>query len=123
MIIGVGIDLTPISRMADALARHAGRFEAKLFTDGECADCRGLAHPAQHFAARFAAKEAAVKACPPLRGQRWHDVEVIREADGRPRLRLHGAAAAAAAAAGVARLHVSLTHAADSAVAVVVAED
>ena len=58
----------------------------------------------------------------PLRGQRWHDVEIVREADGRPRLRLHGDAVEAAARAGVLRLHVSLSHAADSAVAVVVAE-
>ncbi len=123
MIVGVGIDLTPISRMDAAIGRHGGRFEEKIFTDGERADCREAHQPAQHFAARFAAKEAAVKACPPLRGQRWHDVEVVRDPDGRPRLRLHGAAAEAAARIGVARLHVSLTHAGDSAVAVVVAED
>ena len=79
--------------------------------------------PAQHFAARFAAKEAVVKACPVLRGQSWHDVEVVREPDGRPRLRLHGAAAEAVAALGVRQLHVSLSHAADSAIAMVVAED
>ena len=123
MIVGVGIDLTPISRMADALQRHEGRFEARVFTEKERADCREGAFPAQHFAARFAAKEAAVKACPVLRGQSWHDVEVVREADGRPRLALHGAAATAAEGVGARRLHVSLSHAADSAIAVVVAED
>lgn len=123
MIVGVGIDLTPISRMAAAISRHEGRFEARVFTDGERADCRVAQEPAQHFAARFAAKEAAVKACPVLRGQSWHDVEVVREADGRPRMRLHGKAADAVAALGVRQLHVSLTHAADAAVAVVIAED
>lgn len=123
MIVGVGIDVTPISRMAEALARHGGRFEVKVFTAGERADCRVSPLPAQHFAARFAAKEAAVKACPVLRGQSWQDVEVVREADGRPRLRLHGPAADAVARLGATRLHVSLSHAADSAVAVVVAED
>jgi holo-[acyl-carrier protein] synthase len=122
VIVGVGVDLTPISRMAEIIARHDGRFEEKIFTEGERADCRQSRAPAQHFAARFAAKEAAVKACPPLRGQRWHDVEVVREEDGRPRLRLHGAAAEAAARVGVVRMHVSLTHAADAAVAMVVAE-
>jgi holo-[acyl-carrier protein] synthase len=122
VIVGVGIDLTPISRMAAAIERHDGRFEEKLFTDGERADCRTGARAAQHYAARFAAKEAACKACPALRGQRWHDVEIVREPDGRPRLRLHGAAAEVAARAGVTRMHVSLTHAGDSAVAVVVAE-
>ncbi len=122
MIVGVGIDLTPISRMEGALLRHAGRFETRVFTEGERADCRDAAAPAQHFAARFAAKEAAVKACPGLRGQSWHDVEIVREADGKPRLRLHGAAAEAFARLGATRLHVSLSHAADSAIAVVIAE-
>ena len=123
MILGVGIDLAVISRMDQALKRHNGRFEARVFTDGERADCGKSANPAQHYAARFAAKEAAVKACPPLRGQSWHDVEVVKEPDGRPRLRLHGPAAEAAAASGVARLHVSLSHDGDNAIAMVVAED
>ena len=122
MIVGVGIDLCPISRMQSALERHQGRFEARVFTDGERADCSVSQNPAQHYAARFAAKEAAVKACPVLRGQSWHDVEVIKEPDGRPRLRLHGPAATAVASLGVRHMHVSLTHAADAAVAVVVAE-
>jgi holo-[acyl-carrier protein] synthase len=108
--------------MASAIDRHEGRLEDKIFTAGERADARVNAAPAQHFAARFAAKEAACKACPSLRGQRWHDVEVVRERDGKPRLVLHGAAAEAAAKAGVVRMHVSLTHAGDSAVAMVVAE-
>jgi len=122
VILGVGIDLATISRMGEAIARHQGRFEARIFTDGERADCNVGATAAQHYAARFAAKEAACKACPVLRGQRWHDVEVVREPDGRPRLRLHGAAAEAAAGVGVVRMHLSLTHDGDSAVAVVVAE-
>jgi holo-[acyl-carrier protein] synthase len=122
MIVGIGVDLTPISRMASAIAHHQGRFEEKLFTVGERADSSKSANAAQHYAARFAAKEAACKACPSLRGQRWHDVEVVREPDGKPRLVLHGAAADAAAKAGVMRMHVSLTHAGDSAVAMVVAE-
>jgi holo-[acyl-carrier protein] synthase len=122
MIVGVGVDLTPISRMAEVIGRHDGRFEARVFTDAERRDCMQSAEPAQHYAARFAAKEAAVKACPVLRGQRWHDVEVVREPDGRPRLVVHGEAAVAATRAGVARFFVSLTHAGDSAVAMVVAE-
>ena len=122
MIVGIGVDLAVISRMGSAIARHQGRFEEKLFTPGERADCRVNADAAQHFAVRFAAKEAACKACPSLRGQRWHDVEVVREADGKPRLVLHGAAAEAAAQAGVVRMHVSLSHDGDNAVAMVVAE-
>jgi holo-[acyl-carrier protein] synthase len=123
MIVGVGVDLCQISRMEEAIGRHDGRFEAKIFTVGERADCRKAAAPAQHYAARFAAKEAAVKACPVLRGQSWHDVEVVREDDGRPRLRLHGPAAEVAARLGVARMHVSLSHDGDHAVAVVIAEE
>lgn len=122
MIVGIGVDLTPISRMAAAIERHGGRFEEKLFTPGERADCTANGQPAQHYAARFAAKEAACKACPALRGQSWHDVEVVREPDGKPRLLLHGAAADAAAKVGVVRMHLSMTHAADAAVAMVVAE-
>jgi holo-[acyl-carrier protein] synthase len=122
MILGVGIDLTPISRMQVALERHDGRFEAKLFTPAERAYCVRHANAAQHYAARFAAKEAAVKAVPVLRGQSWHDVEVSSTAGGAPMLILHGAATAAARQAGVVRLHLSLTHAGDSAAAVVVAE-
>ena len=122
MIVGVGVDLTPISRMAAVLGRHADRFAEKIFTPGERRDCDASAEPAQHYAARFAAKEAAVKACPALRGQKWHEVEVVREPDGRPRLVVHGAAAAVSSRMGIARFHVSLTHAGDSAVAMVVAE-
>ena len=122
MIVGVGIDLCLISRMKEAVQRHEGRFEKRVFTEGERADCTANAEPAQHYAARFAAKEAVVKACPVLRGQSWHDVEVAREADGRPRLRLHGPAAEAVAQLGVARMHVSLSHDGDHSIAVVIAE-
>src|SRR5262245_56591863 len=123
MILGVGIDLTPIDRMQAALARHAGRLEAKLFTDGERRFCAARAQPSQHFAARFAAKEAAVKAVAALRGQPWHSVEVKSDDAGAPRIELHEPALSAARGAGVRRLHLSLSHAAGQAVAVVVAED
>jgi holo-[acyl-carrier protein] synthase len=122
MIIGIGVDLTPVGRLAQAMARHPGRLEARLFTDGERAYCRQKAMPDQHFAARFAAKEAVLKALGVPEGLRWHELEVVSEADGAPRLALHGAAAAAATARGVRRIHLSLTHAADQAIAFVVAE-
>ena len=122
MILGVGVDLTPIARMGAAIARHDGRLEEKLFTEAERAYCRRHAAPAQHFAARFAAKEAVVKAVAALRGVPWHAVEVVSDAAGAPRIVLHGVASAAAEAAGVRRLHLSLSHAADSALAFVVAE-
>jgi holo-[acyl-carrier protein] synthase len=122
MILGVGVDLAPIARMAAALARHPERLEARLFTDGERAYCRAHAHAAQHFAARFAAKEALLKALRVPPGLSWHELEVVCDAGGAPSLVLHGAAERAARAAGVTRLHLSLTHAGDSALAFVIAE-
>jgi len=121
VIIGVGIDLTPVDRIERLLARYAGHFEAKVFTDGERAYCRARAKVAEHFAARFAAKEALLKALGVPRGLSWHELEVVSQ-DGRPTLALSGAAARAAAALGVTRLHLSLTHAGGQAAAVVVAE-
>jgi holo-[acyl-carrier protein] synthase len=122
MIVGVGVDLTPVSRMERALQAHPERLEARLFTDGERAYCRARAHAGQHFAARFAAKEALLKALGVPEGLRWHELEVVSGEGGAPAFRLSGNAAAAAARAGVRRLHLSLTHADDSAVAFVVAE-
>ncbi|HEY7954602.1 MAG TPA: holo-ACP synthase [Polyangia bacterium] len=122
MIVGVGIDLAPIGRMAEAMARHEGRLEARLFTDGERAFCRARAEPMQHFAARFAAKEATLKALRVPAGLSWHELEVMTDDHGAPRLELHGVAARAAESAGVRKLHLSLTHAGDQAIAFVVAE-
>jgi holo-[acyl-carrier protein] synthase len=122
MILGIGVDLTPISRMQRAFDAHPERLEARLFTDAERAYCRGKASVAQHFAARFAAKEAVLKALHVPEGLRWHELEVVNDADGAPSLRLHGNAAAAAQKQGVRALHLSITHADDSALAFVVAE-
>jgi holo-[acyl-carrier protein] synthase len=122
MIVGVGIDLAPVERMAQALARHGERFERRVFTDGERAYCRARARAEEHFAARFAAKEAALKALGVPEGLRWHELEIVSAAGGAPSLALHGAAARAASARGVARLHLSLTHAGGQAAAIVVAE-
>jgi holo-[acyl-carrier protein] synthase len=122
MIVGIGVDLTPVERMARALANHPERLEARLFTDGERAYCRARGLAEQHFAARFAAKEAVLKALGVPDGLTWHELEVVSSEDGAPRLELHGAAARVAAAAGVKRLHLSLTHAGGHALAFVVAE-
>lgn len=128
MIVGVGIDLCPVSRMRSALSRHEGRFAARVFTDAERAYCDARADPALHYAARFAAKEALLKALSVPPGLSWHEIEVRSASGGAPQLALHGRAAAAAessaAAVGSAavRLHLSLTHSADAAAAVVIAE-
>jgi holo-[acyl-carrier protein] synthase len=122
VIIGVGVDLTPIGRIERAIAAHPGRFEERLFTDGERAYCRARARAGQHFAARFAAKEALLKALGVPEGLRWHELEVVSDGKGAPSFHLSGNAAAAAARVGVRRLHLSLTHADDHAMAFVVAE-
>ena len=111
----------PVSTGLRLLARYAGRFEDKVFTDGERAYCRGRAHRAEHFAARWAAKEATLKALGVPEGLSWPELEVV-STEGRPTLALHGAAAQAMAAMGVSRLHLSLTHAGGQAAAVVIAE-
>ena len=122
MILGVGVDLTPVSRMEKAMAAHPERLEARLFTDGERAYCRAKASAAQHFAARFAAKEALLKALHVPEGLRWHELEVVNDGEGAPTFRLSGNAAAAAQKLGVNKVHLSITHADDSAMAFVVAE-
>ena len=123
MIVGLGIDLVDIERVARLMERWGERAAARLFTDGEAAYARDRAEPARHFASRFAAKEAAFKALAGDDGARaigWRDIEVVVEDDGRPTLRLHGAARRRAERLGVRRTLLSLTHADGVAGAVVV---
>jgi len=122
MIVGLGLDVVPISRIASMLARYGARVEEKLFSTDERAYCASRGSPAQHFAARFAAKEALLKALGAPPGLRWQEIEIVSGEGGAPELRLSGAAAQAAAARGVGVGHVSLTHAGDVAAAVVVLE-
>jgi holo-[acyl-carrier protein] synthase len=118
----MGLDLVPIARVEAMLARHGRRATERLFSPGERADCDRRAQPAQHYAARFAAKEAVLKALGGPPGLRWVEIEVRSADTGRPLLILSGAAAAAAARRGVVTQHVSLTHAGGMAAAVVVLE-
>jgi holo-[acyl-carrier protein] synthase len=120
MILGVGVDLCPISRMKQVLARHGERIERRLFTEGERAYALARGKPEESFAARFAAKEAAFKALG-REGVWWHNLEVTMRGPA-PELVLHGIAIEAAQALGVRRIHLSLTHAGDSAIAVVILE-
>jgi holo-[acyl-carrier protein] synthase len=126
MIRGLGMDLADIDRIARLLARHPERARRRLFTEGERAYCDRRGEPARHFAARFAAKEAAYKALSGTEEARhihWQDIEVANSPlDGRPMLRLHGAAAKRAAELGVSVIHVTLTHSDHVAAAVVVLE-
>jgi holo-[acyl-carrier protein] synthase len=104
---GVGIDLLEIDRLERALARRP-RLAERLFTDRELAYARSRAHPAMHLAARFCAKEAVVKA---LALEVWnpHDVEVVREGDGAPKVHLSGQVAARVSELG-GKVEISLTH-------------
>ena len=123
MVLGLGIDLVETGRLAAALDRTAG-FEARVFTEEERRVCAGRGDRVQALAARFAAKEACLKAL----GTGWsgglafRQVEVVGGAGAPPALRLHGAAAARAQALGVTRIHVSLTHQPGTSAAVVVLE-
>lgn len=118
---GVGVDLCDVDRMRRSLERTPG-LRLRVFTEDERAYCDARRDPAERYAARFAAKEAVLKAlrvglgaCP------LRDIEVARSVDGAPSVVLHGAAAELAADRGVARWHLSLTHTAHVAGAVVVA--
>ncbi len=125
MILGLGLDLVDIDRVAAVLDRHPTRARARLFTAGEVAYCDRRSAPARHFAARFSAKEAAYKALAGTAAARtisWQDIEVVNEADGRPRLVFHGQAAARATELGVRQALLTLTHADGMAAAVVVLE-
>jgi holo-[acyl-carrier protein] synthase len=115
MIIGVGIDVVDIARFEQALTRTPG-MAVRLFTEGE----RSL--PAHSLAARFAAKEALAKALGAPRGLLWTDAEIVTSPAGRPHLKVSGTVAAAAAGSGVTGWHLSLSHDAGIASAVVIAE-
>jgi len=122
----MGSDLIEISRIEESIERYGERFLHRVFTPGEIAFCqRKLKHAAESFAARFAAKEAAAKALGTgiSRGISWREIEVRREPGERPTLFLSGQAAERAEAMGVQRLHLTLTHSRDFAMAVVLAED
>ncbi|GAA5144820.1 MAG: holo-ACP synthase [Verrucomicrobiota bacterium] len=115
-MIGLGIDLVEVSRIRDLLIKHGDRFKERTFTAGEIAYCDACADPAMHYAARFAAKEAAAKAIGTglwAEGVDWKNFEITREASGRPVLLLHGGAQKHAEAQGVTRVLVSLTHTRD----------
>jgi holo-[acyl-carrier protein] synthase len=115
VIIGVGVDVVDVARFERSMQRTGG-LGKRLFTEGE----RTL--PASSLAARFAAKEAVAKALGAPKGLRWHDTEIGRAEDGRPLLSVTGTVARAADTLGVRRWHISLSHDAGLAIAMVVAE-
>src|SRR2546429_4127392 len=109
---GIGIDLVPIPRMRQVMERWQERFLTRVFTPDEIAYCRSRKDPAPHFAARFAAKEAGLKALGTgLRlGVSWTELEVRRERGGPPMLVLSGRSRELARARGADRLLLALSH-------------
>jgi holo-[acyl-carrier protein] synthase len=124
MILGVGLDVVEVERVARALAAHGPRFEERVYTPAEQAECARRADRVQALAARFAAKEAFLKALGTgwVRGLSLRQVEVVEQRGGRPALKLAGAAAASARRKRVRKIHVTLSHQPGLAAAVVLLE-
>lgn len=124
MIVGIGTDLAEVRRIGDSIARYGERFLNRIYTSGERAYAESKANSAERFAARFAAKEAGMKAIGTgwNLGVRWQDFEVVNERSGRPKLVLHGVAEQIARKLGGERVSISLTHTSEIAFAMVILE-
>ena len=125
MIVGTGIDIAEVPRIAEAIARYGDRFLRKIFTEGEIRYCSSKANRVERFAARFAAKEAAMKALGTgwNHGVRFRDVEVSRQPGKRPTITFHGKAAEFADKLGAKNIALSLSHTAEQAIAQVILEN
>jgi holo-[acyl-carrier protein] synthase len=121
VIVGIGTDIVGVRRFAEVLARTPS-FADRVFTEAELVTKSGSPRSVASLAARFAAKEAAVKTLGAPRGYRFRDCEVIPDPEGRPFLKVSGVLADTALRNGVTTWHLSLTHDADLAAAIVVAE-
>jgi holo-[acyl-carrier protein] synthase len=125
VIVGLGLDIAEVDRIEVAIKRHGAPFLERLFTSSEAAYCERHKNKFERYAARFAAKEAAMKALGTgwSHGVRWRDIEVTREATGKPTLRLAGAALQIAERMGVRNISVSITHSGNLALAQVIFEN
>jgi holo-[acyl-carrier protein] synthase len=125
MILGIGSDLAQVERIRKSIAQYGDRFLNRVYTEQERAYASSKANSAERYAARFAAKEAGMKAIGTglRRGITWKDFEVVNEISGQPTLRLSGVALEISAIMGVERISISLTHTAETAFAVVILED
>ena len=124
MIVGIGIDLAEVPRIRAAIERHGRRFIDRIYTPGEIAYVESKANRFERYAARFAAKEAGMKALGTgwRNGIAWRDFEVANLPSGRPTLRLSGKAAEIARKLGVTNIALSITHTAEQAMAMVILE-
>ena len=124
MIVGTGVDLAEVRRIRDSVERFGARFVDRVFTPGEIAYVERKANRFERYAARFAAKEAGMKAIGTgwKRGVRWKDFEVANLPSGKPTLRLHGEAAKIAREMGVKSISLSITHTSEYGMAHVILE-
>ena len=124
MIVGLGLDIAEVDRIEAAIVRHGAPFLERLFTPDEVSYCEKHKNKFERYAARFAAKEAAMKALGTgwSHGVRWRDIEVVREPTGKPTLRLDGVARQVADRLGVKNISVSITHSGNQALAQVIFE-
>jgi holo-[acyl-carrier protein] synthase len=124
MIVGIGMDMAETSRIQEAVERHGERFLQRVFTSQEIAYCQQHRNRYERFAARFAAKEAAMKALGTgwRGGISWQDIEISNLPSGKPCLRLSGKALEFYRSLGGSRILVSLTHTGPYALAQVIIE-
>src|SRR6202522_692714 len=124
MIVGTGVDIAEVTRIRESIERFGERFLRRIFTDGEIAYCERKPGRFESYAARFAAKEAGMKALGTgwSRGVRWRDIEVVRPKGQRRTFKFHGEAAAIAAKLGTKNIALSITHTSEQALAHVILE-
>ena len=125
MILGTGVDLAEVSRIKASIERYGEKFIRRIYTPAEIAYVERKANKYQRYAARFAAKEAGMKAIGTgwRRGVTWQDFEVANLPSGKPTLLLHGVAADFAGKLGVKNISLSITHTAELGMAHVIFED
>ena len=124
MILGTGVDIAEVPRIRQSIERYGERFLRRIYTDGEIQYCESKASRFESYAARFAAKEAGMKALGTgwNHGVRWRDIEVVRPKGERPTIQFHGQAAAIADKLGTKNVALSLTHTREEALAHVILE-
>ncbi len=124
MIVGLGVDISEVDRIREAMERHGQRFLERVFTAAEIAYCNRHRNRAERFAGRFAAKEATMKALGTgwSNGVRWVDIEVTRLPSGQPTVTLHGVARQIGERLGMRRACLSITHSGNTAFAEVILE-
>jgi len=123
MILGIGTDLIEVQRVAEKMEKKAG-FKELVFSENEIAYCEGMAFKYEHYAARFAAKEAFLKAIGTgwVSGTAFNEIEIYHDAEGKPGIRFSGTTAQTVKAMNTGRIHVSLSHLKSMACAMVIIE-